>query len=127
GMIDLYRTVLIEAATPEDLYAYLDTGTLQRLWSYLWLPSRLADGMGGTLPASCGVEPTGLGSTVDQPTGRHATVVSRACPGGRRPWWRRGRRVPAGRRPSRCAAPRRRRPGCAPRAGRHCGRRRSRP
>src|SRR5262250_3054982 len=75
-IIDLCRTVLIEAATPEDLYAYLDTETLQRLWSYLWLPSRLADGMGGPLPASCGVEPTGLGSTVDQPTGRQAAAVS---------------------------------------------------
>src|SRR5215813_278483 len=40
-IIDLYRTVLIEAATPEDLYAYLDAGTLQRLWSYLWLPTEL--------------------------------------------------------------------------------------
>jgi len=40
-IIDLYRTVLIEAANPADLYAYLDVGTLQRLWSYLWLPLEL--------------------------------------------------------------------------------------
>jgi hypothetical protein len=40
-IIDLYRTVLIEAASPADLYAYLDEATLKRLWSYLWLPSAL--------------------------------------------------------------------------------------
>jgi hypothetical protein len=40
-IIDLYRTVLIEAAEPADLYAYLDAGTLQRLWAYLWPPTEL--------------------------------------------------------------------------------------
>jgi hypothetical protein len=40
-IIDLYRTVLIEAASPADLYAYLDESTLLRLWSYLWLPPPL--------------------------------------------------------------------------------------
>lgn len=40
-IIDLYRTVLIEAATPQDLYAYLDAGTLRRLWAMLWLPVQL--------------------------------------------------------------------------------------
>ena len=40
-IIDLYRTVLIEALTPEDLYGYLDETTLKRLWSYLWLPPAL--------------------------------------------------------------------------------------
>jgi hypothetical protein len=40
-IIDLYRTVLIEATTPEDLHAYLDEATLKRLWSYLWLPTVL--------------------------------------------------------------------------------------
>lgn len=38
-IVDLYRTLLIEAASPPDLYAYLDEATLKRLWSYLWLPS----------------------------------------------------------------------------------------
>jgi len=37
-IVDLYRTVLIEAASPDDLYAYLDGPTLRRLWVYLWLP-----------------------------------------------------------------------------------------
>jgi hypothetical protein len=40
-LVDLYRTVLIEATRPEDLHAYLDQKTLKRLWSYLWLPSDL--------------------------------------------------------------------------------------
>jgi hypothetical protein len=40
-IVDLYRTVLIEAADHEDLYTYLDAVTLKRLWSYLWLPSTL--------------------------------------------------------------------------------------
>ncbi len=37
-LVDLYRTVIIEAATPEDLHSYLDGGTLRRLWTYIWLP-----------------------------------------------------------------------------------------
>ena len=37
-LVDLYRTVIIEAATPEDLHAYLEAGTLRRLWAYIWLP-----------------------------------------------------------------------------------------
>jgi len=40
-LVDLYRTVLIEATRPEDLHAYLDQKTLKRLWSYLWLPGDL--------------------------------------------------------------------------------------
>lgn len=40
-IIDLYRAVLIEAATPQDLYAYLNAGTLRRLWAMLWLPTQL--------------------------------------------------------------------------------------
>jgi len=40
-IVDLYRTVLIEATSPTDLHAYLDEGTLKRLWSYLWLPPAL--------------------------------------------------------------------------------------
>jgi hypothetical protein len=38
---DLYRAVLIEAATPQDLYAYLDEKFLRRLWALLWLPVQL--------------------------------------------------------------------------------------
>lgn len=37
-IIDLYRTVLIEASTTQDLQSYLDVATLMRVWSYLWLP-----------------------------------------------------------------------------------------
>lgn len=40
-VVDLYRAVLIEAASPQDLYAYLDAGILRRLWALMWLPSQL--------------------------------------------------------------------------------------
>jgi hypothetical protein len=40
-VIDLYRAVLIEAAAPQDLYAYLDEKVLGRLWALLWLPAQL--------------------------------------------------------------------------------------
>ena len=40
-VVDLYRAVLIEAATPQDLYAYLDERVLRRLWVLLWLPAQL--------------------------------------------------------------------------------------
>lgn len=40
-IVDLYRAVLIEAATPQDLYAYLDAAVLRRLWAMLWLPAQL--------------------------------------------------------------------------------------
>lgn len=37
-LIAMYQTVLAEAATPEDLTAWIDGDTLRRLWSNLWLP-----------------------------------------------------------------------------------------
>jgi hypothetical protein len=40
-VVDLYRAVLIEAATPQGLYAYLDDRVLRRLWALLWLPAQL--------------------------------------------------------------------------------------
>ena len=40
-VVDLYRAVLIEAAAPQDLYAYLDEKVLGRLWALLWLPAQL--------------------------------------------------------------------------------------
>ena len=40
-IVDLYRTVIIEATQPTDLHAYLERGILRRLWSYLWLPADL--------------------------------------------------------------------------------------
>jgi hypothetical protein len=40
-LVDLYRTVLIEATKPGDLHAFLDRGTLTRLWPTLWLPAEL--------------------------------------------------------------------------------------
>ncbi len=40
-VVDLYRAVLIEAASPQDLYAYLDAGMLRRLWALMWLPAAL--------------------------------------------------------------------------------------
>jgi hypothetical protein len=36
-IVDLYRAVLIEAASPQDLYAAI----LRRLWALLWLPAQL--------------------------------------------------------------------------------------
>jgi hypothetical protein len=38
---DLYRTVLNEAATPDDLSRYLDRATLLVLWPTMWLPATL--------------------------------------------------------------------------------------
>ncbi|WP_239311373.1 MULTISPECIES: hypothetical protein [unclassified Frankia] len=40
-IIDLYRAVLVEAANPQDLYAYLNAAVLRRLWAVLWLPAQL--------------------------------------------------------------------------------------
>jgi len=40
-VVDLYRAVLIEAASPQDLYEYLDARILRRLWALLWLPAQL--------------------------------------------------------------------------------------
>lgn len=40
-IIDLYRAVLMQAATPQDLCAYLSAGTRRRLWAMLWLPNQL--------------------------------------------------------------------------------------
>ncbi len=37
-IVDLYRTVINEAANPIDLYSYLNESVLKRLWSYIWLP-----------------------------------------------------------------------------------------
>ena len=37
-VVDLYRTVILEATSPEDLHTYLNASTLKRLWSYIWLP-----------------------------------------------------------------------------------------
>ncbi|BCB86967.1 hypothetical protein Psuf_042800 [Phytohabitans suffuscus] len=38
-IVDLYRTVINEAATPSDLYVYIDTATLAALWPTMWLPA----------------------------------------------------------------------------------------
>ncbi|MFE9575933.1 hypothetical protein ACFYO1_06080 [Nocardia sp. NPDC006044] len=40
-IVDLYRTVINEAAGPADLYAYLNEAVLKRLWSYMWLPQQI--------------------------------------------------------------------------------------
>ena len=37
-IVDLYRTVLIEATKPADLHMFLARVTLIRLWPTLWLP-----------------------------------------------------------------------------------------
>jgi hypothetical protein len=38
-IVDLYRTVLNEAASAPDLHAYLNREALTRLWRTLWLPT----------------------------------------------------------------------------------------
>jgi hypothetical protein len=40
-IVDLYRAVLIEAASPQDLQEYLNAAVLRRLWALLWLPAQL--------------------------------------------------------------------------------------
>jgi hypothetical protein len=40
-IVDLYRAVLVEAASPQDLYTYLNAAVLRRLWAVLWLPAQL--------------------------------------------------------------------------------------
>ncbi|WP_045879152.1 hypothetical protein [Pseudofrankia sp. DC12] len=40
-IVDLYRAVLVEAASPQDLYAFLNAAVLRRLWAVLWLPAQL--------------------------------------------------------------------------------------
>ena len=38
-IVDLYRTVINEAATPDDLHRYLEEAELRRLWPSMWLPA----------------------------------------------------------------------------------------
>lgn len=38
-IVDLYRTVIIEATKPDDLHRFLDETNVRRLWPRLWLPS----------------------------------------------------------------------------------------
>ena len=40
-IVDLYRTVLMEAVDQNDLAQYLDAGMLRRMWAMLWLPQTL--------------------------------------------------------------------------------------
>jgi hypothetical protein len=40
-VVDLYRAVLIEAASPQDLHAYLDERVPRRRRALLWLPAQL--------------------------------------------------------------------------------------
>lgn len=36
-IIDLYRTVINDASSPEDLHTFLNKKMLKRLWTYMWL------------------------------------------------------------------------------------------
>ncbi|WP_344346959.1 hypothetical protein [Catellatospora coxensis] len=38
-IMDLYRTVINEAATPDDLHRYLNEAALKSLWETIWLPA----------------------------------------------------------------------------------------
>jgi hypothetical protein len=50
-IVDLYRAVLTETATPQDLYPYLDAAVLRRLWALLWLPAQLRKSWEHKFPA----------------------------------------------------------------------------
>lgn len=39
-IVDLYRAVINEAASSEDLHTYLSEPLLKQLWSYMWLPAQ---------------------------------------------------------------------------------------
>ncbi|MGX1773029.1 hypothetical protein ACWIGW_13040 [Nocardia brasiliensis] len=39
-IVDLYRTVINEAASAIDLHTYLNESVLKRLCSYMWLPAQ---------------------------------------------------------------------------------------
>ena len=56
-VVDLYRAVLIEAATPQDLYAYLDERVLRRLWALLWLPAQLRRAWEQRFPVLAAISP----------------------------------------------------------------------
>jgi hypothetical protein len=49
-IVDLYRTVINEAATPDDLHAYLDMATLVALWPSMWLPAAVRRAWGSRFP-----------------------------------------------------------------------------
>ncbi len=38
-IMDLYRTVINEAAAPDDLHRYLNEAALRSLWETIWLPA----------------------------------------------------------------------------------------
>ncbi|MEU8000155.1 hypothetical protein AB0B66_03110 [Catellatospora sp. NPDC049111] len=38
-IMDLYRTVINEATTPDDLHRYLNKAALRSLWETIWLPA----------------------------------------------------------------------------------------
>ena len=40
-IVDLYRTVLIEATKPTDVHVFLDRAILTRFWHAFWLPPDL--------------------------------------------------------------------------------------
>ncbi|WP_433610213.1 hypothetical protein ACQP2P_40535 [Dactylosporangium sp. CA-139114] len=40
-LASMYRAVLNEAASPDDLHSWIDRSTLLQLWPQLWLPPRL--------------------------------------------------------------------------------------
>ncbi|WP_067655169.1 hypothetical protein [Nocardia harenae] len=49
-IVDLYRAVINEAASPADLHTYLDAATLKRLWSSIWLPTDTRRAWEGRFP-----------------------------------------------------------------------------
>jgi hypothetical protein len=40
-IVDLYRTVINEAASPSDLYTFLNVAALTELWPSMWLPAQV--------------------------------------------------------------------------------------
>jgi hypothetical protein len=55
-LVDLYRTVIIEATKPADLHAYLDRDAVVRLWRQLWLPAPIRAAWHARFPQLSGPE-----------------------------------------------------------------------
>lgn len=49
-LASMYKVVLTEASTVEDLNKWLDVDLLRRLWPTLWLPSQLRQRWEDTFP-----------------------------------------------------------------------------
>jgi hypothetical protein len=58
-IIGLYRTVINEALTPEDLATFLNQEVLLDLWGTIWLPPRIRAAWEQRFPELAGLRETG--------------------------------------------------------------------